>query len=69
MASRTTDSSGVVRWRREQLTGAGYGLPIADRIARDERWDLHLLIDLVERGCPPDLAARILEPLDSAEVA
>jgi hypothetical protein len=26
--------------------------------------DLHALIELVERGCPPPLAARILAPLD-----
>jgi hypothetical protein len=26
--------------------------------------DLHALIELVERGCPPELAARILAPLD-----
>jgi hypothetical protein len=26
--------------------------------------DLHALTGLVERGCPPPLAARILAPLD-----
>ena len=26
--------------------------------------DLHAMIELVERGCPPDLAARILAPFD-----
>jgi hypothetical protein len=26
--------------------------------------DLHALIGLVERGCPPPLAARILAPLE-----
>jgi hypothetical protein len=26
--------------------------------------DLHALLGLVDRGCPPDLAARILAPLD-----
>ena len=26
--------------------------------------DLHALIELVEHGCPPELAARILAPLD-----
>lgn len=26
--------------------------------------DLHAMIELLERGCPPDLAARILAPLD-----
>ena len=54
----------LVRWRREQLTGAGFAVPLASRLALDPRWDLHVLIELVERGCPPPLAARILTPLD-----
>jgi hypothetical protein len=28
---------------------------------------LHALIELVERGCPPELALRILAPLDDGE--
>jgi hypothetical protein len=59
---------GLVRWRREQLVDSGFRLPLALRLAKDSRYDLHALIDLVERGCPPDLAARILAPLDD-EVA
>ncbi len=54
----------VVRWRREQMTNVGFSLPLASRLARDGRWDLHALIELVERGCPPQLAARILAPLE-----
>ena len=59
---------GLVRWRREQLVDSGFPFPLAVRIAKDSRYDLHALIDLVERGCPPDLAGRILAPLDD-EVA
>jgi hypothetical protein len=33
-------------------------------LARDERVDLHALLDLVQSGCPPELAVRILAPLD-----
>jgi len=33
-------------------------------LARRPGVDVHALIELVERGCPPDLAARILAPLD-----
>jgi hypothetical protein len=33
-------------------------------LARDERIDLHSLFDLVQSGCPPEVAARILAPLD-----
>ena len=54
----------VVRWRREQLAETGFSLPLAARVANDARYDLHALIELVERGCSPELAARILAPLE-----
>jgi hypothetical protein len=64
-AETTTATTGpdVVRWRREQLTDTGFGLPLAAEVARDTRYDLHALIELVERGCRPELAVRILAPL------
>lgn len=58
----------VVRWRRQRLTDSGFPGSAAARLADDARYDLHALIGLVERGCPPELAARIVAPLD-AEVA
>ncbi len=66
MRTRTTDERAthdLVRWRREQLSGSGFPLPLAARVAKDPRYDLHALIELVERGCRPDLAVRILAPL------
>jgi hypothetical protein len=54
----------VVRWRRERLTDSGFPLSVAAHLAQDARYDLHALIELVERGCPPPLAARIMAPLD-----
>ena len=54
----------LVAWRRDQLAASGFPLPIASRVARDSRYDIHTLIELVERGCPADLAVRILAPLD-----
>jgi hypothetical protein len=54
----------VVRWRREQLVGSGFPLPLAARLAKDARYDLHVLIELAERGCQPELAVRILAPED-----
>jgi hypothetical protein len=66
--ARTGTRQGLVRWRREQLVDSGFPFPLSARLAKDARYDLHALIDLVERGCPPDLAARILAPLDD-EVA
>jgi hypothetical protein len=56
----------VVVWRREQLVQSGFPRSLASRLARDARFDLHALIELVERGCPPELAVRILEPPDTA---
>jgi hypothetical protein len=38
------------------------------RSARDLRWDLHAPLELLERGRPPPLAARILAPADDQEV-
>lgn len=50
-------------WRREQLTRAGFDDVSAARIAAEYAMDLHQVLDLVARGCPPPLAARILAPL------
>jgi hypothetical protein len=55
----------VVGWRRDQLTDAGFESAVAESLAGDTRYDLHALIELVERGCPPPLAVRILAPLDA----
>lgn len=63
----TDNRGGVVRWRREQLRGAGFSEPCAARLAADARMDLHALIGLVERGCPPATAERILRPVDPPE--
>ena len=56
-------------WRRDQLVRSGFSLPLARRVARDRRYDLHALIELVERGCPAELAARIVAPLEEDDVA
>ena len=63
------DEEQVVAWRREQLAEAGFSLPLAARVASDERYDLHALIELAERGCDPDLGVRILAPLEEAGFA
>jgi hypothetical protein len=54
----------VVRWRSEQLLETGFPPPLAARVAENPRYDLHALIELVERGCRPELAVRILAPLE-----
>jgi hypothetical protein len=70
-ARTTSESAGpeVTRWRREQLVDSGFPLPLAARLAKDARYDLHALIGLVEGGCRPDLAVRVLAPLDEESAA
>lgn len=55
-------------WRRCRLLEAGFDAALADAVASDSRFDLHALLELVDRGCPPELAARIVAPL-SREVS
>jgi hypothetical protein len=70
--TQTTKDRGadqVVTWRREQLAQSGLPLSLAARLAQDPRYDLHALIDLLERGSPPELAIRILAPLERDDTA
>ncbi len=53
------------RWRADRLVGAGFARDLAERVAGDPGYDVHALIELCERGCPPALATRILAPLDA----
>ncbi|HEY2309793.1 MAG TPA: hypothetical protein VGH46_01615 [Gaiellaceae bacterium] len=55
-------------WRQLELEQCGFPRPLAARVARDERYVLHELVELVEQGCAPALAARILSPLGAPEV-
>jgi hypothetical protein len=59
---RTTE--GYREWREHCLRRAGFRAGTAARIAADTAYDLHALLELVDRGCPPHLAVRILAPLD-----
>jgi hypothetical protein len=61
------DRRNVAEWRRRQLLDTGFPAALATKIADDPRHDLHALIELVERGCPPEVAARILAPLEERE--
>ncbi len=69
MMQRARSEAELLRWRRDQLAHAGFPLPLAARLARDPDYDLHLVIELAERGCPPDLAIRILAPLETGAAA
>ena len=62
VVANTSEAAAVDCWRRDRLLAAGFEPAEARRIAADPRWDLHALIELVERGCTVELVVRILEP-------
>ena len=51
-------------WRFNCLCRAGFSAQSADRLADDPAFDLHSLLELIDRGCPPELAVRIVAPLE-----
>jgi hypothetical protein len=64
---RTRQSSDRhIDWRTRCLLDAGFDARDAVRLGRDSAYDLHALLELIDRGCPPSLATRILAPLDAA---
>jgi hypothetical protein len=72
MQTKTTSVPGVdqvVRWRCEQLMESGFAPALAARVAENTHYDLHALIELVERGCQPELAVRILAPVEEETAA
>jgi hypothetical protein len=56
----TTEREKVVSWRLHVLLEAGYTPAPAVRVAENMDVDLHRAVAIVERGCPPGLAAEIL---------
>jgi hypothetical protein len=64
MPTKRKDLHPLVKWRRAQLVQVGFPPTLAARVARDERYDLHELTELVRSGCAPVLAVRILEPVE-----
>ena len=53
----------VETWRTQRLLEAGFPAELAAEVAADPGSDLHALLQLVDEGCPPDLAVRITSPL------
>ena len=54
-----SEQSKVESWRLHVLIEAGYPLALAERLAGSPA-DLHRAVDLVVRGCSPEVAAAIL---------
>jgi hypothetical protein len=50
----------VERWRHEALERAGYDPESATVLAVSHDVDLHLAVELIEQGCPIELALQIL---------
>lgn len=50
----------VLQWRISRLVSAGYDEESAIRLAHSPA-DLHTAVNLLEQGCPPELAVRILD--------
>jgi hypothetical protein len=55
-----TELERIQAWRAEELERAGYGTRAAGRLAARQDIDLHRAVGLVEQGCPPELAVKIL---------
>jgi hypothetical protein len=55
-----TENERVERWRAEVLEKVGYDAVSAHALAARTDVDLHRAIKLLEAGCPPDVALRIL---------
>jgi hypothetical protein len=55
-----TELERVERWRTAELMRVGFPGDDAVALAARTEVDLHEAIELVQRGCPPELAVRIL---------
>lgn len=55
-----TELEKVELWRSEELERAGFGRRAAGRLAARHDIDLHTAVQLLARGCSPELAVRIL---------
>ena len=63
-SQQAQDWATMVPWRRSRLRRAGFDARLAAELAADLRYDLHAILELTDRGCPPPLAARILAPIE-----
>ncbi|HET7138271.1 MAG TPA: hypothetical protein VFI04_07930 [Gaiellaceae bacterium] len=57
---RPTEQELVERWRAQELERAGFPEDVAAELAMRNDVDLHRAIELLDRGCSPELAAEIL---------
>jgi hypothetical protein len=55
-----TEQQLVEQWRAQELVRAGYPEQVAGELAMRPDIDLHRAVELLEKGCAPELAADIL---------
>ena len=55
-----SENERVERWRTEALERGGYDAASAHELATRTDIDLHRALRLIEEGCPPEVALRIL---------
>ncbi|MGY1643232.1 hypothetical protein ACI782_19165 [Geodermatophilus sp. SYSU D00703] len=60
-------ASDVEAWRLRRLLDAGFPAALAREVATTPGIDLHAVLALLDRGCPPELAVRILAPVEVAD--
>jgi len=58
--AQLSDGSKLFDWRMTSLRSVGYSPSVARKIAGCRSVDLHEACDLVSKGCPEELAMRIL---------
>jgi hypothetical protein len=57
---RPSEQELVEQWRAEELERAGYPRVAAAELAKRVDVDLHRAAELLQRGCTPELALKIL---------
>jgi hypothetical protein len=60
LAALETEEERVFTWRHATLLAAGYDARLAFKLALRPDVDLHGAVSLIGRGCPSEIAGRIL---------
>jgi hypothetical protein len=60
LTERPTEQELVERWRAQELERGGYSAADAAALAPRLDIDLHRAVELLEKGCPPETAVKIL---------
>ena len=64
LVSPRRDLESYTEWRERCLQENGFEAETAKWLASAKAFDLHALLELIHHDCPPDLAVRIVAPLE-----